>query len=154
MVLNETVTPLERILEWMRTSGEVGHLDYYDFFVYRGDLLLRELLYKKFKDEDGDFRIDWMNKRDKATLNNLSLKISRYEMNFINTPVYDKIVEEFGENLPEFLKDTKRDSKGRWTDLEIAQGWYQNVSGDLFHYDGVVWDSVPAESIKDLEFLG
>lgn len=62
------------------------------------------------------------------------------------TPVFDDVAEKF-KNL-EFL----RDDKGRFTD--IVSGWYQNIKGDLYHYDGVVWDSVPNEQIKDLEFLG
>jgi hypothetical protein len=32
-------------------------------------------------------------------------------------------------------------------------GWYQSASGDLYHYDGIIWDEVPARGLK-LEFLG
>ena len=32
-------------------------------------------------------------------------------------------------------------------------GWYQSGSGDLYHYDGIIWDEVPARGLK-LEFLG
>lgn len=54
------------------------------------------------------------------------------------------------EVLPEFM----RDGIGRWTEADVATGWYQNSVGDLYHYDGVIWDTVPKERIKDLEFLG
>jgi hypothetical protein len=32
-------------------------------------------------------------------------------------------------------------------------GWYQSASGELYHYDGIIWDEVPARGLK-LEFLG
>jgi hypothetical protein len=37
---------------------------------------------------------------------------------------------------------------------EAVMGWYQNSDGDLFHYDGVIWDKIPKEAIQELEFLG
>ena len=61
-------------------------------------------------------------------------------------PIYEKTAKEY-ENL-NFL----RDDKGRFTD--IVNGWYQNSRGDLFHYDGIVWDNVPSERVSNLEFLG
>jgi hypothetical protein len=36
----------------------------------------------------------------------------------------------------------------------MSSGWYQNSIGDLYHYDGVIWDNVPNEQIKSLEYLG
>ena len=36
----------------------------------------------------------------------------------------------------------------------VESGWYQNGNGDLFHYDGVIWDNVPKEEMKELEYLG
>lgn len=54
------------------------------------------------------------------------------------------------EALPEFM----RDGIGRWVEANVATGWYQNKRGELFKYDGVVWDVVPSERISDLEFLG
>ena len=52
--------------------------------------------------------------------------------------------------LPEFL----RDDKGRWLGVNLSPGWYQNASGELFKYDGVVWDKVPSERLESLEYLG
>ena len=63
-----------------------------------------------------------------------------------DTPVFDDIAEKYKDL--EFLKE----DKGRFT--EVVSGWYQNSIGDLFHYDGVIWDNVPDEQIKTLEFLG
>jgi hypothetical protein len=40
------------------------------------------------------------------------------------------------------------------TKVEVISGWYQNTKGTLYHYDGLVWDIVPAEPLKNLEFLG
>lgn len=36
---------------------------------------------------------------------------------------------------------------------EIKPGWYQDIDGYLYLYDGVVWDEVPPMPIKDLEYL-
>ena len=61
----------------------------------------------------------------------------------------------FEETLRSMNKlNIRRDEIGRWTHVEVEQGWYQSLSGQLYHYDGMVWDVVPAERIEDLEFLG
>ena len=65
---------------------------------------------------------------------------------FDNLPVFEDVLEKY-ENL-EFL----RDDKGRF--IEAVNGWYQNVKGELYHYDGVVWDNVPNEKVSELEYLG
>ena len=36
---------------------------------------------------------------------------------------------------------------------ETKPGWYQDIDGYLYLYDGVVWDEVPPMPIKDLEYL-
>lgn len=33
-------------------------------------------------------------------------------------------------------------------------GWYQDSDGGLYHFDGKVWDVVPEEMTKRLEYLG
>lgn len=33
-------------------------------------------------------------------------------------------------------------------------GWYQDSDGGLYHFDGLVWDVVPEEVTKRLEYLG
>lgn len=33
-------------------------------------------------------------------------------------------------------------------------GWYQDGAGGLYHFDGQVWDVVPEEMTKRLEYLG
>lgn len=38
--------------------------------------------------------------------------------------------------------------------FDLFSGWYQNGNGQLFYYDGVVWDVVPSERIEKLEYLG
>lgn len=37
---------------------------------------------------------------------------------------------------------------------EDLPGWYQDVEGNLYKYDGVVWDVVPDSRAGKLEFLG
>lgn len=56
------------------------------------------------------------------------------------------------EELPEFI----RDDIGRWEAVKkkVSAGWYQDSVGELYHYDGVIWDNVPKVKIDDLEFLG
>jgi len=36
----------------------------------------------------------------------------------------------------------------------VKVGWYQDSKGSLYHYDGVIWDSVPTDIISRLEYLG
>jgi hypothetical protein len=48
----------------------------------------------------------------------------------------------------------RRDDLGRWTDGINKAGWYQDKSGNLYQYDGVVWDEVPKDKVSDLEYLG
>ncbi len=64
----------------------------------------------------------------------------------INPPIFEQAVKEYMDL--EFF----RDDKGRFTD--VRGGWYQNKNGQLFHYDGIVWDVVPGEKITELEYLG
>lgn len=66
----------------------------------------------------------------------------------INIPVFEETMKQF--NNLQFL----RDDKGRWTDVIPKAGWYQDAGGNLYNYDGVVWDVVPGAKIKDLEYLG
>jgi hypothetical protein len=37
---------------------------------------------------------------------------------------------------------------------KLSPGWYQDNKGGLFHYDGVVWDTVPDAKYQELEYLG
>lgn len=69
-------------------------------------------------------------------------------MKEVNLPIFDELLAKY-ESLS-FL----RDDKGRWTPEIPEAGWYQNGEGQLFHYDGVVWDEVPEVRISDLEYLG
>lgn len=59
-------------------------------------------------------------------------------------PMFEETMRKF-ENL-EFMRDRK--------DATVLVGWYQNLSGELFHYDGSIWDNVPGERVQELEFLG
>lgn len=37
---------------------------------------------------------------------------------------------------------------------DAGMGWYQDSEGGLYHFDGQVWDVVPEEMTKRLEYLG
>lgn len=38
--------------------------------------------------------------------------------------------------------------------VDYKAGWYQDLEGNLYKYDGVVWDIVPRKEAGELEFLG
>lgn len=63
-------------------------------------------------------------------------------------PVFEETMRQLGD------LGIRRDSVGRWTHVEVAEGWYQSLGGTLYHYDGIVWDVVPAERVEELEYLG
>jgi hypothetical protein len=65
-----------------------------------------------------------------------------------NTPIF----EETMRNLERL--SIRRDTVGRWTEAVPEAGWYQDKNGNLYQYDGVVWDEVPKDRVSDLEFLG
>lgn len=37
---------------------------------------------------------------------------------------------------------------------DAGVGWYQDDAGRLYHFDGQVWDVIPEEITKRLEYLG
>ena len=53
-------------------------------------------------------------------------------------------------------KDSREEERLRNLEFtaELSEGWYQNLKGELFHYDGLIWDVVPREKITELEYLG
>lgn len=57
--------------------------------------------------------------------------------------VSERVVMEF--NLEEILKMRR--------EKIVGVGWFQDLAGNLYHYDGVVWDVVPDSSLE-LQFLG
>jgi hypothetical protein len=64
--------------------------------------------------------------------------------------MYKKVAHK-GVDMPmQFL----RDDKGRWTGIDLKAGWYQDIDGNLYKYDGVVWDEVPKDRLEKLEYLG
>lgn len=147
------VDQLGEIQEYLRTDFNVSVDEFEAFLDYKNDILKRERLYKNFTNEDGTFSMERMGVEDKMVLNSLSFAIGKYEGAIEGTPIYNKLVEKYqlDDGLPEFLKEDERTVKEA---KKHMKGWYQNSKGDLFHYDGIVWDDVPGESIKDLEFLG
>ncbi len=38
--------------------------------------------------------------------------------------------------------------------VDYKAGWYQDRDGNLYQYDGVVWDVVPETASGNLEYLG
>lgn len=66
----------------------------------------------------------------------------------IDIPMFEETMGKF-RNL-EFL----RDDKGRWEHVAAKAGWYQDIDGNLYNYDGVIWDVVPEVRLENLEYLG
>ena len=107
---------------------------------YKNRMDLEEI---RFKELDGDInKIFTASKELKERFNNLSHKILEVEI---------KAWDWYNENKARLeMEELKFMNPG----VDFGSGWYQNRKGELFHYDGVVWDVVPAESIKELEYLG
>ena len=151
------VEKLNEVRTHLRNMRDMGTSEFSEFLSYTVDITEREILYKNFTDSDGMFHIERMNTDDKAILNSLSSKIARYELKFSKTPIYDALAKKHPEVLDDSrLPDFIRDPRGRWVEeaRTAVKGWYQNSVGDLYHYDGVVWDDIPSEKIEELEFLG
>jgi len=92
---------------------------------------------------------------DKRAWNDSMVTITLFEESVVDTPIYEKLVEKHGAEIfspwPKFLTDTVDEKPKR----SVKNGWYQNLRGELFHYNGDVWDrGVPAERDEELEFLG
>lgn len=66
----------------------------------------------------------------------------------VDVPVFEETIKYY--NNLHFL----RDEKGRWTEVSVRAGWYQDGDGNLYNYDGMIWDVVPKERVEKLEFLG
>lgn len=154
---------IEAIQAILRNSSDISTDEFREFLQYKSSLQSRQRLYKNFTDENGNFTMYEKGSRsDKETLNTLSRDIIDYEVKMTKTPIFDMLANEMKKRgvedseLPEFLRDVagRWAEAGRWDEVEILKGWYQNSRGDLFHYDGTVWDEVPNERIKDLEYLG
>lgn len=144
---------LEELRSWMRQDPDVDSEEFGLFLDFKYNYLTRIRLYDLYTNEMGHSTIYSAPHSDKQKLNELSGKIFAYERHLSGSPIFAKMAQRYEEDeLPEFLKNVVRDDKGRFT--ETVVGWYQNSCGDLFHYDGVIWDSVPNEKIEDLEFLG
>lgn len=145
----------EKLVEFGKESMDVDTTTFGTFLEYRSNLFALGRIYKNFTNEDGVFDI-WTTgtDEDKKSLNSYSMKISNFERWFTETPIYEQIKKKFAEEqeLPQFLRDDATVT-GKAIEL-MSSGWYQNSIGDLYHYDGVVWDKVPAEKIENLEFLG
>lgn len=97
-------------------------------------------------------------KIDKELLNDYSTRIIHYEVEVMGSPIYEDLKKKYEDqaNWPEFLKESKGVHM-HITDrgFETANaGWYQNSKGELFHYDGTIWDNVPEERLQTLEYLG
>jgi hypothetical protein len=148
--LEPLMESIEAIQPKLRESSDVTAEEFGEFLEYKVSLGARQRLYKRFTDENGNFTMfEEGNKRDKEALNELSQEIHHYEKKFKDTLIFEMLERELRTRLP---NPPARDSKGRF--IEVVAGWYQNSSGDLFHYDGVVWDKVPSERLESLEYLG
>lgn len=125
------------LVECKDTEGlEALQKEYYEAKVSR------EFLMRRVGAAEDPSKIFEASKTDKKRFNELSLGISRQLSKAWAWQRTNGIDPKENHGL-EFLGKPERSS-----------GWYQNRSGKLFHYDGVVWDEVPNERMEELEFLG
>lgn len=57
-------------------------------------------------------------------------------------------------DIQDSLEEETRPKAGRFPHVEYQTGWYQDLDGNLYKYDGIVWDVVPETRTGRLEFLG
>lgn len=143
----------ENIINVARADSEINSADFEKFLEYRSNLLARERLYRNFTDEDGTFNI-WTKgtDRDKQELNSLSYKIIDFESWLIESPYQEYLKDNYQLELPDFLSDILADENE--PTVKQKTGWYQDDRGQLYFYDGVIWDEVPAMKVDSLEYLG
>ena len=117
---------------------------------YKKTLALREDLLSEYPGNN----IFQASKWAKDKLNEYSSKIIGYEVEIMGSPIYEDLKKKYENqsDWPDFMKD----NKGKFTETiqTVSTGWYQNSRGELFHYDGTIWDSVPEDRLQALEYLG
>lgn len=152
-----TENQIETATELMKDSSKVSVDEFSEFLEYKRAVWERQRLFAGLESPHDIFS---QPASVTTELNQLSTKIIRYEEKLMGTPIYDELLREKMEaarlddsDLPEFLRDNK-ETISRMKEIEVVVGWYQNSKGDLFHYDGTIWDNVPSEKVQDLEFLG
>ncbi len=153
-----TEKQIEVAVEALKESPKVSVSEFDEFLDYRRNVWARQRLFYGLDNPNDIFS---QPASVTSELNRLSTKIIRYEEKLMSTPIYDELLREKMEaarveddsDLPEFLRDNK-DTMSRMKEIEVVVGWYQNSKGDLFHYDGTIWDNVPSDKLQDLEFLG
>lgn len=140
---------IDEIEEYLQKSGasdaEIEKFDEYQIALSQRDELL---------DNYPGQSIFQAPKVDKELLNEYSARIINYEVEIMGSPIYKDLVKKYeAENSwPEFMRDSKE--KFIETPSTANAGWYQNSRGELFHYDGTIWDKVPEERLQQLEYLG
>jgi len=153
-----TEKQIEVAVEALKESPRVSVSEFDEFLDYRRNVWARQRLFYGLDNPNDIFS---QPASVTSELNRLSTKIIRYEEKLMSTPIYDELLREKMEaarveddsDLPEFLRDNK-DTMSKMKEIEVVVGWYQNSKGDLFHYDGTIWDNVPGDKLQDLEFLG
>lgn len=155
LVSEHKLEAIEAIQPILRKSPEVSSEEFQEFLEYKMSLGARQRIYRNFTDEEGNFTMfEKGTRNDKDSLNELSTEVIEYELKMKDTPIFDMLEKEMKVRLPEFLT---RDDHGRFmprVPVGANTGWYQNSQGELFHYDGVIWDNVPSEMVETLEYLG
>lgn len=130
---------MKLLVEKLRRSGDAANADaheqsYKELERQRDDLIRANL--------DGTImNLYAASKSVKDSYNELSIKMMKLHV----------VASEGSFEELDFIKEPKL--KYRQPEV-LTVGWYQNNIGDLFHYDGLVWDIVPTERESELEYLG
>lgn len=81
--------------------------------------------------------------------------LGRSDMSDEDFTMYSDMLNELREQKEDIasLRATAIDPTSLQTYSASEAGWYQSAAGELYHYDGIIWDEVPPSGLK-LEFLG
>lgn len=58
------------------------------------------------------------------------------------------------QNSLEEIQESRTTSQPVNRFVDYKTGWYQDLDGNLYKYDGIIWDVVPGRETGELEFLG
>lgn len=138
------------IIKYLRTPENYDPESVRKFVVYENALRRRNYIVAEYPGH----KIFHAPKEKKELLSKYTTEVIKYETEIMGTPIYDYLKKNFeGSGTFPVYVNNDRERFSSSADGTNA-GWYQNSKGDLFHYDGTIWDNVPEERIQQLEYLG
>lgn len=84
----------------------------------------------------------------------IQLKHAASEYKWVTEQVEQAVGEDGVRNVKEAMEWDRRDLERAMQRFKDQPGWYQDIDGRLYKYDGVVWGVVPGCALSELEYLG